>query len=62
MIQIIIIQEECEYSDCKYQCDDILNYDNGAPKDPKNLDYSTYNLYYNNEEINKNCGNCEKII
>jgi hypothetical protein len=43
---------ECNYKSCNYVCDGVDNeyIDN---IDEKELDISTYNLYYNGEEINK---------
>ena len=52
---------ECEYQECEYQCDGIpLNVtfggDDGISNRLKNqfsIDYSTYNLYYDEKEISK---------
>lgn len=43
---------ECNYKSCSYKCDGVNN-DYIDNIDEKELDDSTYNLYYNGEEINK---------
>lgn len=40
-------ERECDYKDCDYQCFGITNPDNIA----KNIDYSTYNMYYDENEL-----------
>ena len=42
---------ECEYQNCDYQCDGIPPNLVDIPKSER--DYSTYNLYYDEKEINK---------
>ena len=44
---------ECEYSDCNYKCDGIISNKDGRPEKPKKIDYSTYNLYYSENEVVK---------
>jgi len=46
---------ECNYKSCNYACDGVDNkyIDNIDNIDENELDISTYNLYYNGEEINK---------
>jgi hypothetical protein len=38
---------ECDYTKCDYKCDGIINMDD------TNIDYSTFDLYYANENIKK---------
>jgi superfamily II DNA or RNA helicase len=40
---------DCEYINCEYKCDGVINLEDT----PTNLDYSTYQLYYNKESIDK---------
>lgn len=40
---------ECEYQACDYKCDGITNYN--VPE--KDIDYTTYNLYYANKDIER---------
>jgi hypothetical protein len=42
-------ERECEYMDCIYTCDGISSYD----IQDKYLDYTTFQLYYNNQNIDK---------
>jgi len=45
-------KRECEYEKCEYSCEGITD------RNPKKLDYSTYNLYYDDEAVY----NIKKII
>lgn len=46
-------QRECDYMNCEYTCDGITTNLNKQPATNKNLDYSTYQLFYNTESINR---------
>ena len=43
------MQRECNYENCNYKCDGVRTLE----IDENDLDISTYNLYYNTENVNK---------
>ena len=49
---------ECDYTDCRYKCDEILSDKTGRPLDPKQIDNNTFNLFYSKKEVK----NTEKEI
>ena len=53
---------ECDYTICEYKCDgiDMKEVKNGV--DSKNLDYSTYNIYYTNPKSNEILNKIENLF
>lgn len=46
-------KRECEYKDCDYKCD---------TKEPEVIDYSTYNLYYTQKEVEDGVNRIKQIF
>jgi len=45
-------KRECNYTLCNYKCDDIpMNTDPWRPEEIKNLDLSSYQVYYNHDNV-----------
>jgi hypothetical protein len=49
---------ECEYQDCEYKCDGISKYN----LNPEDIDISTFNLYYSEQNINLIINELEKLF